>query len=271
MGTLKVPGAQLFYEVEGSGPLLILIPGASGVGEVFRQVAHELSARYQVVTYDRRGFSRSQLQGDQDYDHRLSTDTDDVRCLIEHLTDKPATVFGNSSGAIVALEVLIHAPERIQMVVAHEPPVVLLLPDAAKWLAFFDGVYDTYREDGVPKAMRQFARGIVGNVDRRVIERSMTKHANEYTMTNAAYWMEHELRQYPRVELDLAALAANAERIVLAGGRDSRDQLPYQPNRVLARQLGREIVDLPGGHLGFVSHPAEFAKELMNALGGGSL
>ena len=59
MRTLKVPGAQLSYEVEGSGPLLILIPGASGVGEVFRQVARDLSARYQVVTYDRRGFSTS--------------------------------------------------------------------------------------------------------------------------------------------------------------------------------------------------------------------
>ena len=78
--------------------------------------------------------------------------------------------------------------------------------------------------------------------------------------------MEHELRQYPRVELDLAALAAHAERIVLAGGRDSQDQLPYQPNRVLAQKLGRDIVNLPGGHLGFVSSPTEFAKELIDAL-----
>jgi hypothetical protein len=32
MSTLNVPGAQLSYEVSGSGPLLILIPGARGVG-----------------------------------------------------------------------------------------------------------------------------------------------------------------------------------------------------------------------------------------------
>src|SRR5712691_7434311 len=148
MSTLKVPSAQLSYEVTGEGPLLILIPGAAGVGEVFRQVVDELAARYQVVTYDRRGFSRSSLDGPQDYDHRLSTDADDVRRLIEHLTDKPATVFGSSSGAMVALEVLIHSPERVQTVVVHEPPTVSLLPDAAKWQAFFDGVYDTYREAG---------------------------------------------------------------------------------------------------------------------------
>src|SRR5215467_13670186 len=138
MNTLKVPGAHLSYEVSGSGPLLILIPGASGVGEVFRQVARDLSARYQVVTYDRRGFSRSHLDGPQDYDHRLSTDADDVRHLIEHLTDQPAIVFGNSSGALVALEVLIQSAEQVQTIVAHEPPAVSLLPDAAKWWAFFD-------------------------------------------------------------------------------------------------------------------------------------
>ncbi len=188
-----------------------------------------------------------------------------------HLTDQPATVFGNSSGAIVALEVISHSPERVRTVFAHEPPTVSLLLDAAKWLAFFDGVYDTYREDGVPKAMHQFASGAFGSVDHQLMERAMREHTNEYTLSNAKYWMEHELRQYPRVELDLAALAAHAERIVLAGGRDSQVQMTYQPNKVLAQKLGLGILDLPGGHLGFVSHPAEFAKELMNALSGGSL
>ncbi len=266
MSTLKVPGAHLYYEVNGDGPLLILIPGAKGEGEVFRPLAHALVAQYQVVTYDRRGFSRSSLDGPQDYDHRLATDADDVRRLIEHLTDKPATVFGNSSGALIALEVISHYPELVHTVVAHEPPAVNLLPDAAKWRVFFDGVYDTYRQYGIPKAMHQFASGTVGSVDHQVMEHAMREHTNEYTLSNARYWMEHELRKSPRVELDLAALAANAERIVLAGGRDSHDQLPYQPNRVLAQKLGRAIVNLPGGHLGFVSYPTEFAKALIDAL-----
>jgi hypothetical protein len=63
MSTLKVPGAQLYYEVSGDGPLLILIPGAAGTGEVFRPLTGPLAERYQVVTYDRRGFSRSELDG----------------------------------------------------------------------------------------------------------------------------------------------------------------------------------------------------------------
>ncbi len=268
MSTLTVPGAQLSYEVSGSGPLLILILGASGTGEVFRQVAHGLSARYRVVTYDRRGFSHSRLDGPQDYEHRLSTDADDARRLIEHLTDQPAIVFGNSSGAIVALEVLTQYPERVQTVVAHEPPAVLLLPDAAYWLAFFDGVYDTYRKEGVPTAMRQFTNRILGSVDQQMMEHVTREHANEYTLANARYWMEHKLRQYPRVALDLAALAAHAKQLVPACGRDSHDQMTSQPNRVLARQLGLDLVELPGGHLGFLSAPTEFAQELTNALKG---
>jgi len=266
MSLLTVPGAQLRYEVSGSGPLLILIPGASGTGESFRPLLPHLTFHSQVVIYDRRGFSRSKLDGPQDDTHRLATDADDVRRLIEHLTDQPAIVFGNSSGALVALEVITRSGKRVMTVVAHEAPAVKLLPNAAHWLAFFDGIYETYCKEGVPKAMHQFASGTVGSLDHQVIERAMREYADEYTLSNATYWMEHELRQYPRVELDLVALASCAERIVLAGGRDSHDQLPYQPNKVLARQLGLDIVNLPGGHLGFLSSPPEFAKELLNTL-----
>lgn len=119
--------------------------------------------------------------------------------------------------------------------------------------------------------MHQFASGTVGSADLQVIEQAMREHTNEYTLLNARYWMEHELRKSPRVELDLVALAVNAARIVLAGGRDSHDQVPYQPNRVLASVLGCEIVDFPGGHLGFMSSPASFAEALIDALGCGSL
>jgi len=266
MSLLTVPGAQVSYEVEGSGPLLILIPGASGTGESFRPLISHLTAHYQVVIYDRRGFSQSKLGGPQDYAHRLATDADDVRRLIKRVTNQPAMVFGNSSGALVALEVLIHFPERIQTVIVHEPPIVPLLSDAGEWLAFFDRVYETSCKQGVPAAMHQFASRVLGSLDHQVLERAMREHANEYTLSNAEYWMEHELRQYPRAEFDLTALMAHAEQIVLAGGRDSHDQMTYQPNRVLADQFGCDIIDFPGGHLGFLSFPVEFAQALVHAL-----
>ncbi len=265
MSTLNVSGAQLYYEVSGDGPLLIFIPGASGEGEVFQEVARPLAERYQVVTYDRRGFSRSTLDGPQDYDHRLDTDAEDVRRLIEHLTDQPAAIFGNSSGAIVALQGLIRYPEQVQRVVAHEPPDFNLAPDGAKWLAFFDEVYETYRQQGAPKALHQFASGTVRNEDHR---RYMKEQPKERRLANATYWLEHELRQYPRADLDLSALSAHTRQLVLAGGRDSRDQMTYQPNKALAQKLGLDIVDFPGGHLGFFASPIEFAQVLIDTLQG---
>jgi acetyltransferase/esterase len=266
MSILNVPGAQLYYEVSGDGPLLILIPGAAGTGEVFRPLAPVLAKRYQVVIYDRRGFSHSELDGPQDDDQRLDTDADDVRRLIEQLTDKVAIVFGNSSGATVALQVLIRYPKRVDSVVAHEPPLVNLLPDAAKWRDFFSRVYDTYRQSGVAEALRQFGSGVLGSEDRQVLVQNMKLHANERSLANTTYWMEHELRQYPLLELDLDALAAHSRQLVLVGGHDSQDQMTYQPGKELAQQLGLDIVNLPGGHLGFVAYPAEFAQNLMDAL-----
>ena len=63
--------------------------------------------------------------------------------------------------------------------------------------------------------------------------------------------MEHELRKYPRVGLDLETLAAHTRQLVLAWGRNSQDPLTYQPSKVLASALALDLVELPGGHLGF--------------------
>jgi surfactin synthase thioesterase subunit len=77
-----------------------------GTGESFRPLVPYLRSHDQVVIYNRRGFSRSTLDGPQDDAHRLTTDADDVRRLIEHRTSQPTLVFGSSSEALVALEVL---------------------------------------------------------------------------------------------------------------------------------------------------------------------
>jgi pimeloyl-ACP methyl ester carboxylesterase len=87
-----------------------------------------------------------------------------------------------------------------------------------------------------------------------------------YEAANNVYWFERELRQYPRVRLDIDTLAAHAEQLMLAGGRESTHDIAYQPNTVLAQRLDKTIVNLPGGHLGFLTHPTEFAHELLAAL-----
>ncbi len=143
---------------------------------------------------------------------------------------------------------------------------MVLLSHMGPILSFFPPFFLKSAPMGVAIAQRQFADGVLGNADRQAMERKRSEHASESFLANARYWMEHELRQYPRTKLNLATLITHAEQLVLAGGRDSHDQMTYQPNKVLAQQFGCDIIDFPGGHLGFLSFPTEFAKVLVNVL-----
>src|SRR5690242_19625717 len=60
--SLTVPGARLSYEVSGSGPVLLLIPGGAADATIFAPIAGPLAERYTVVRYDPRGISRSPLE-----------------------------------------------------------------------------------------------------------------------------------------------------------------------------------------------------------------
>jgi len=263
-GFLEVPGARLYYETHGSGPVMLMVPGATGTGDSFKMVAGHLAAHYTVALYDRRGYSRSSLAGPQNYDQRLKTEADDVRRLIEHVRGGPATVFGTSSGGIIALEVLARHPSVVHTLVSFEPAAVKQLPDGQKWIDFFSGIYDLYRKSGLDAALTEFRARAFAESDRRMMARAPK---TEYTLANATYWFEHELRQYPAVDLDLAALKAHADRIVLANGRESRGYPAYEVNVELGKKLGQQVVELPGGHIGFLTQPAEFARDLLHVLG----
>jgi acetyltransferase/esterase len=269
--TLSVPGASLHYEVRGRGPVLLLIPGGNGDAVPFERAADALADRYTVVAYDRRGFSRSRLDGPVP-ERRIETDSDDAHRLLNHLSAEPAYVFGSSSGAVVALDLVAGHPQQFRTVIAHEPPIATVLPDGAQWLQFFDEVYGTYRRFGVDQAMDKFsARMGLGGIGRRPPTDEVPPPGIEMmdrARRNRDFWLEHELRQYPRFVPDAAALKAALPGLVLAGGRDSQRYFAYRPNTVMADQLGTTVVDFPGGHVGYATHPAEFAVRLTEVLAG---
>jgi acetyltransferase/esterase len=268
--TLRVPGASIYYEVVGEGPVLLLIPGGSGDASPFQQLARALEERFTVVSYDRRGFSRSVLDAPPEDAKRLEVDSADAHRLIRHISDEPAFVLGSSSGAIVALDLLSRYPQPIRRLVAHEPPLVTLVPDAEEQLALLDDVYDTFRSSGAGAAMKKFtaAEGLESGpipppgaqLDPR------TRKIMARMQNNLEFMFEHELRAYPRYVPDLGALSAVSDRLILAGGRDSRLNFPYRPNAVLAEALHSRLIDFPGGHVGYATHPTEFAKQLAEVL-----
>ncbi|MFD9486230.1 alpha/beta fold hydrolase [Streptomyces sp. NPDC059991] len=259
VGALAVPGATLHYEVRGAGPLLLLLGGGNSDAAVFERLGAVLAADHRVVTVDPRGNSRSTLDGPP-VDQRIEVHADDAYRLLERLSPGggPVRVFGSCSGGLTALELARRHPERIAALVVHEPPAFGLLPDAAERLAFIDGVYGTFRREGTAAAMAEFSALFGGRPAPELPE----------AHDNTAFFLAHMLRPSTRFLPDVAALAPLAERIAVAGGRDSRTQTVHRPAEVLAERLGRRLLEFPGGHVGYVRWPEEFAGVLRGALAG---
>ena len=166
------------------------------------------------------------------------------------------------------MAVLTHHPSVVRTLVPFEPPAVRLLPDGQRWLDFFFRVYDLYRHSGVEPALRTFREQSFAETDRLVMARARDSRQGQSVRANAAYWFEHELRQYPAVDLDLDALEAHADRVVPAAGRESRGYPCYEVSVALGEKLGRHVIELPGGHVDYAAQLAAFARALHDCLAG---
>lgn len=266
---LAVPGATLHYEVTGTGPVLLLMAGGGTDGAIFDGIVGRLAADYTVVAYDPRGNSRSPYDG-APADERVDQSADDALALIDAVGGgEPAYVFGSSSGAITGLELISRHADRVRLLVAHEPPCVEVLPDAADHRAFFEQVYDTYRTDGVAAADVLFGRGIgLDQDDTPAPEDLLPEIVEMFTrfQANAANFYEHKLLPFTRYQPDVDALKAVAAQIVPAAGADSLEFLPARPIQHLADGLGWPTVTFPGNHAGYISHPEPFATLLARVL-----
>ncbi|MFI6877441.1 alpha/beta fold hydrolase [Streptomyces sp. NPDC050400] len=268
--TLRVPGATLHHELRGTGPVLLLLPGAGGDAAALDPLADALADTFTVLTHDPRGYSRSTLDGPHT-EQLVPVHADDARRLLDAVSPgEPAYVAGASSGAIVTLALLARHGERVRAAVAHEPPSWSVLPDAAEQLAFFQEVYETFEAQGLEAAGERFLRGIGpvllprpatdGPPSPRAV-RAMTRMA-----ANAPLALRHEHRSFAAYEPDLDALAKAGPRLTLAAGTRTRPHLPYRPAALVADRLGLELAAFPGAHNGWSTHPAETADLLRTHL-----
>ncbi|AZM90453.1 alpha/beta hydrolase [Streptomyces sp. W1SF4] len=268
MTGLRVNGATLHYEVRGDGPLLLLIPGGTGGAASLAGIADDLAGEYTVATYDPRGMARSTLD-DAGAEQRVAEHADDAFRVLELLSPgAPARVFGASSGAITALHLLTARPERVERLVAHEPPVVEVLPDAAEHRVFLARVQEVFRAQGLMPAVALFAAGMRGDGPREDGPReevTVPAERVEQTMAGLPYFLGRIVPGFMSYVPDVQRLGVLADRLVLAGGRDSRGELPYRAASFLAERLGTELLRFPGGHIGTTTHSAEFAGALRKA------
>lgn len=271
--TLKVPGATLYVEVRGSGPVLLCISGGPTDAGMFTDLAGRLADRYTVVSYDQRGHSRSALDGEPE-DIPVAPHADDAAAILAAFGNGPAYVYGNSGGGTIGLELVARHPELVRTFVAHEAPIAELLPDAARWRAEYEDISRTYRAEGVFPAMEKFGA---------LVEEGGPKYSEEMQQTpptpedqemmgrmagNLDLFIAHEIRQITGYVPDIHALRNASTRIVSAAGETSGEQAARRAAVALAERLGIAVTYLPGSHGGWGSDPQEFAERLHEALQG---
>ena len=262
--TLDVPGARLYYQVQGSGPALILVGhpmGASG----FASIAPVLAEVYTVVTYDPRGFARSTID-DPDQDAEPELLADDVRRVLEAAVGKvPAHVFGSSGGAVTGLALVARHPGHVETLIAHEAPLALLLPEAEEARVGIQGIYDTYRDRGISAAWEKFSSFTGMTISHPDAPADPQPRSAEEVTTSERFF-EHGLLPIALYQPDFSALEAARTRLIVAGGTASTGEFAQRTAVALAGRLGTSLMDFPGGHAGFVSEPKEFASVLKRTL-----
>jgi pimeloyl-ACP methyl ester carboxylesterase len=255
--TVEVDGAELWYEVRGSGPLLLMIPGGNADSELFGGVAPLLAEDYRVLTYDPRGLSRSTVE-DRTADITVETQAEDVHRLLAAVTSEPAYIFGTSGGAHTGLALAARHPEQIRTLVAHEPPLTYLLLDEAAQQEFITIIHDAYSAGGPLAAMGAFADYAFKDAAGEFPE------PTDQMVENMDLFFGRMFREILDFRPDLEAL--RAVDIVTAGGVASASQLAHQAARILADLLDRPFVEFPGGHVDFAEPPLHFVEALHKVL-----
>jgi pimeloyl-ACP methyl ester carboxylesterase len=282
--TLETPETDLVYDVRGplppaGGRRPLLMIGQPMTADGFATLASNLPDRT-VVTYDPRGLGRSNRK-DGRTDHDPEVQAADVHALIQALGAGPVEMFASSGGAVTALALVAAYPDDVTVLVAHEPPLIPVLPDAAAAERARAGFRDAYEAKGSGAGMAAFI--------------AMTSWQGEFTedyfaqpaADPAAFGMPTEddgTRDDPLLSdrswavssyrPDVDALAAAPTRVVIAVGEETGNTFTGRTAEATAELLGQEVTVFPSHHGGFAGdefgypgQPEAFARRLVDVLG----
>ncbi len=263
-GIVQVPGAQLYYETRGTGPLLVMV-GNPMDANPFGPLAELLAIDHTVVTTDPRGINRSPVD-DPAQDVAAELRAEDLSGLLSHLGGGPAAVFGSSGGAVSALALAVAHPEQAHTVIAHEPPLHQMLPDRDRHEEAVEDMIATYLRGDIGGAWGRFLADANIVMPAGDTGPALPPEPDPQAAADEKFFFEHLLRPTTRWKPDLDALRTGSTKIVVGIGERSTGQLCDRTSTALAAAIGVQPTHFPGGHVGFVENPDAFAARLRAAL-----
>ncbi|MBI2866099.1 MAG: alpha/beta fold hydrolase [Chloroflexi bacterium] len=113
----SIDGCQLFYEVAGSGPPLLLVHGLGSDHTTWAEIAPILTRHFQLILPDLRGFGQSDKPSGE---YTPAVFSADLGRLLETLGIPQAFVLGHSMGGIVALRLALDFPQQVRALVVSD-------------------------------------------------------------------------------------------------------------------------------------------------------
>jgi pimeloyl-ACP methyl ester carboxylesterase len=205
----------------------------------------------------------------------ISQQSRDAVAVLQAVGETSAFVFGNSSGAVIALDMATTQPQIVHAIVAHEAPIPRLLPNAKKWQRFFAGVYLTAFRFGSSWGALRFMLGAelpIGQLIKATknvnIHREQSSERYHSSQEAVEVLIKHELLPVTNYLPNVAAIKQNRTTVFLAVGEWALKKKTWyaQAAQILAENLGCELITFPGHHGSFLDMPNEFAAALREVL-----
>lgn len=267
-GLIDVGATTLYHEVCGRGPALLLITGGTGDAGEWAHVAPALAQEFTVVTYDRRGLSRSPRP--DGWTGSVIEHADDAAALLRTLDLAPAVVVGHSGGASIACGVVARHPAAVRHAVIYEPPLLAVVPNGEEVVGGFQALVEQAMAEGDPRrAMEVFIRANAGDAAYESWLASTDPALRERIFGNAETFFSIELPAFATFVPDRDRLRASGVPLSVVVGEENRDGWYGAAARWLVEGTGASLVELPGGHGGFATHREEFVA-LVRRLGLGA-
>ncbi|MDZ7360306.1 MAG: alpha/beta hydrolase [candidate division KSB1 bacterium] len=260
VGKTNANGVELYYEITGSGPPLVLIEGLGVAAWIWEKQTPELSKHFTVVAYDNRGAGKSEKPPGP---YSISMMADDLAALLDSVQIPRAHLLGISLGGFIAQDFALRYPAKVDRLIlvstsAGGPDHV---PMASEALALM------FATDGAPRDLtrRKLALAYSDSfmqknsevehlIDLRLADPQPPAAYMAQAMAGAAFNLSGQVQQ---IKAPTLIMAATGDRLVpVANAHNLNKKIPHSQLKIYEGY----------GHQFFVENANEFNRDVINFL-----